>query len=121
MNSSKFIGRDLHTAHADFPIMPTTNGRQRLEGLARFCISRAKRGRGTQEGTCSALPELNPRMSRERPLGSLDLSEGAVEVGRDVFYIFDADGDANHLVGYADLLSDGRGHRGVRHRGRMRD
>jgi hypothetical protein len=30
MTSVKYIGMDVHTEHADSPIMPTTNRKQRL-------------------------------------------------------------------------------------------
>ena len=34
MTSVKYIGMDVHTEHADSPIMPTAARRQRLGGLA---------------------------------------------------------------------------------------
>ena len=34
MTSTKYIGLDVHKEHADFPIMPTTNRRPWLGGLA---------------------------------------------------------------------------------------
>jgi hypothetical protein len=32
MESTKYIGMDVHKEHADFPIMPTLHRRQRLGG-----------------------------------------------------------------------------------------
>ena len=34
MTSTKYIGLDVHKEHADYPIMPTTNRKQRSEELA---------------------------------------------------------------------------------------
>ena len=51
----------------------------------------------------------------------LDLGEGVVEVGDEVFDVFDADGEADQPVGDADLLANVGGNGGVSHRRGMRD
>ena len=39
MTSTKYIGMDVHTEHAESPIMPTVAGEALWEGLARLLES----------------------------------------------------------------------------------
>ena len=46
----------------------------------------------------------------------LDVEESLVQVGDDVFDVFDADGEADQAFGDANALADFGGHGGVGHR-----
>lgn len=52
---------------------------------------------------------------------ALDLGEGVVEVGDEVFDVFDADGEADQPVGDADLFANVGGNGSVSHRRGMGD
>src|SRR5260370_36125401 len=74
--------------------------------------------------TALAQPQLERPPQRFKPtrnssVHKLDVQEGLVEVGEDVFDVFDADGEADKAIGDADALADFDGHGGMgRKRGR---
>lgn len=53
--------------------------------------------------------------------GRLNVQEGLVDVGEDVFEILNADGEAHEAVGDADAVADFLGHGSVRHLRGKRD
>ena len=49
------------------------------------------------------------------------LGERLIQIGDDIFYVFDSDGNAHHTIGDADGLPSLLSQRGVSHGGRMGD
>src|SRR5260370_34822350 len=66
-------------------------------------------------------PPQNFKLTRNSSVHKLDVQEGLVEVGEDVFDVFDADGEADEAFGDAHALAAFDGRRGMGHERGERD